>query len=658
MSDRPRTFDHIAFGGDHSPEQWPLEAVAEDVRLMQAAGVNLVTLGVFSWASLQPTPDHFDWGWLDDAVEAYTSHGINIDMATPTASPPPWLGTADPEVRSVRPNGVRLSHGSRNHFCPSSTTYRQAARDIARRLGERYGSHPGVVMWHVGNEYSQYCFCDSCEQGFRDWLQQRYGTLEALNSAWGTAFWSQRYSQFSEIQLPKVTSYHVNPAQILDHRRWASDLLRDCFRDQAAVLRPLVGQSPITTNFMGFFEGVDYRSWADDIDIVADDHYANPDDPHAPARAALTHDLMRGIKGGQPWLMMEQAMGAVNWRDHNVPKTAVQRRHDVLRAVAHGADGVLSFQWRQSRRGSERFHSAMLPNSGAETRYHRSVREIGAELARLDAVLGTHVTARVAILDDWQARWAMTEKSVPSTRREPLGILEAWHRPLWRRGIEVDVVTPRDDLSDYDLLLAPALHVLEADGLTALRAHLEAGKALVMGPFSAAVDGHATLHPGPFPCGLTDLLQAEGEQWWPLGDSGMPVNSQRYGSGTATLWAEDLCARGAEVLVTATHPELWAAVVRSTSHRFSYIGCDLPEAMLDALLADELERAGITSQACIDHLDGLEVATRGEVTFVLNPSDQTLTVTPRGPVVDLLSDQRHDGPIALTPGDALALHVL
>lgn len=635
----------LSYGGDYNPEQWDPAVWREDIDLMVKAGVTMVTVGVFSWARMQPDAETWDTAWLHEVIDLLHAAGIRVDLATPTASPPPWLGALDPAVRAVTPEGHRFGHGSRNHFCPSSTTYRERAIEVATRLGEEFGGHPGVVLWHVGNEYGQYCFCETCTEAFRGWLRRKYGTLTALNDAWGTAFWSQHYSEWGQIHLPGVVPYLVNPTQSLDHRRFASDLLLDCYREQRDALRPLVGELPITTNFMGFFDLIDYRTWAAEVDVIADDHYGDPASPDQPFQTALVHDLMRSLKHA-PWLMMEQAMGAVNWRQRNVPKTDAQRRADVLRSVAHGADGVLSFQWRQSRSGSERFHSAMLPNAGADTRYHRSVRQLGEELRAMADVAGEHRRGDIALLFDWESMWTLQEPSVPDRSRQVIETLQAWYRPLWERGFLVDVVSATEDLSPYRLVLAPSLHLLRAEARETLRAHVEAGRGLIMGAFSAAVDENDALLPGPFPVGFTDLLGASGEQWWPLPDDGVQLRSTRWGQMHVSGWAEQLALTDGEALASYDHSDLGPAIVRKGE--FTYLTCLPPHEVLADLIAEAAEAQAIRPDlGPVRSAAGAEVLRRGPLTFIFNNTTHAITL-------DLLREAS-DALTGIPTGDALTL---
>lgn len=647
----------LLHGGDYNPEQWPEEVWAEDVALMREAGVTLVTVGVFSWGTLEPEPGRFEVAWLDRVLDLLAGAGIAVDLATPTASAPPWLALDHPETSSVDAAGVRMSPGSRNHFCPTSPVFREHALRVVRALADRYARHPAVAMWHIGNELGQQCWCDLCAEAFCGWLRARYGTLEELNRAWGTAFWSQHYGRWAEIVPPRAAPYLHNPTQELDFRRFTSDQLRDLYRVQAEVVRAAAPDVPVTTNVMGFFRGVDYRSWRDDLDVVADDWYGDPADPRSPARAALTHDLMRSLGGGRPWVLMEQATSAVSWREHNLPKPAGAMLVDSLRAVAHGADAVCYFQWRASAAGAERFHSAMLPHAGPDTDLHRAVREQGAVLRRLRRVVGTRVAARAALVFDWASWWAGEGPGLPSARLRVVEQLLAWYEPLWRAGIAVDVVHPGDDLDGYDLVAAPSLFLVsDADAANLARVP-ERGGVLVVGPFSGVADQDARVRGGRFPAPWAGVLGASGEEHRPLPDGGVPVDSALLGAFTAVDWSERLRADDAEVLATyrgagldglpaitrRAHPGGGSAV---------YVSTVPPAGALGRLLRDAASAAGLE---VAESPDGVEVARRGDVVFVLNHAAQACTVHVAGPAVDLVAGRQVDGALVLGPGSAVAL---
>src|SRR3954453_3363753 len=415
-----RTRMPIWYGGDYNPEQWPEEVWDEDVRLMRQAGVNPATVGVFAWAKLEPRDGEFDFGWLDRVLDGLHAGGVRVDLATATASPPAWLAKKHPEMLPVTVDGTTLWPGSRQHYCPSSPVYREHAVRLATALAERYGEHPALELWHVGNEYGCHvsrCYCDESAAAFRRWLEDKYGSVDALNEAWGTAFWSQRYDSFDEILPPRSAPSFPNPTQVLDFDRFSSDELLACYRAEVEALRRITPDVPITTNFMGFFKPVDYWKWAQEVDVISDDSYPDPADPDAAAYAAMSRDLMRSLRGGQPWILMEQAPSAVNWRQRNAPKAPGQMRAWSYQAVARGADGILFFQWRQSAAGAEKFHSGMVPHSGTDTRVWREIEELGQELASLsDSLAGTRVTGeRAALVLDWDSWWAIEQPASPTS---------------------------------------------------------------------------------------------------------------------------------------------------------------------------------------------------------------------------------------------------
>ena len=373
----------IWFGGDYNPEQWPREVWDHDIRLMKEAGVSVVTVGVFSWALLELEEGRFDFEWMDDILDRLHAAGIGVDLATATASPPPWAVRNYPDILPVTAEGVRLSGGSRQHYSASSATYRRLAGRLVEAMAERYGAHPALVAWHVNNEFGCHvsrCYSDESAGAFRAWLEEKYGSIGALNHAWGTAFWSQRYNRFDEIDPPRVTPTFKNPTQQLDFDRFSSWTFLELFRAEARILRRISPDIPITTNFMGAFKPINYWDLAPELDFISDDSYPDPADPDSPASAALTRDLMRSLGGGRPWILMEQATSAVNWRPRNVPKRSGENRVLSMQALARGADGIMYFQWRQSVSGAEKFHSGMLPHAGTDTRVFREVCDLGAEL--------------------------------------------------------------------------------------------------------------------------------------------------------------------------------------------------------------------------------------------------------------------------------------
>src|SRR5215216_2000452 len=447
----------MIYGGDYNPEQWPEEVWDEDVRLMREAGVNLVSLGIFSWAKLEPSPGEYDFGWLDRIISLLHESGVMVNLATATASPPPWLAALHPESLPVTQEGVVLHPGARQHYCPSSTAYKERAAGLVRLIADRYKDHPALAMWHVNNEYGCHvaaCYCDASAEHFREWLRTRYGDLDALNEAWGTAFWSQRYGEWGEILPPRRAPTFANLTQQLDFRRFSSDALLELYEMEKEILRGVTPDIPITNNFMGFFKPVDYWKWAAREDLVADDSYPDPSDPEANIGAAMRCDLMRSLGDGAPWVLMEQTTVRVNWRKRNVPKRQGEMRLWSYSAVARGAEGIMFFQWRQSRAGAEKFHSAMVPHVRIEdSRSWREVSRLGAELRRLDGLLGVRGEARTAILLDWESWWALELDSKPSTAVRMSEGLYSFYKPLYEANVPVDFAHPGSDLSSYRLVI-------------------------------------------------------------------------------------------------------------------------------------------------------------------------------------------------------------
>jgi beta-galactosidase len=542
----------IHFGGDYNPDQWPRTIWPDDRRLMTEAGVSLATVGVFSWAHLEPAPGRYDLGWLDEVLDGLAESGIAVDLATATASPPPWLTHAHPEALPVDREGRRRWPGARQAYCPSSTEWRTRGLALVETLATRYAAHPALRMWHVGNEYGCHtsrCYCDVCAERFRRWLADRYGDVEGLNHAWGTAFWSQRYSALEEVLPPRITpeGAWANPTQQLDYRRFASDLLLEEFVAERDVLRRLSPGVPITTNFMVMtrFNQLDYWAWARELDVVSTDFYPDFADPLTHIEAALSADTTRGLAQGGPWLLMETSPSAVNWQPRNTAKRPGRLRRDALQQVAHGADGFNVFQVRASLAGAEKFHSGLIPHAGTDTRLWREVVELGDLLGRLQEVAGSRVEAEVALVWDWQAWWGCELDSHPSVDVSYPDRARALHRALFDAGVAVDVVAPGAPLDGYRLVVVPTLYLVDDDVAPRLDAFVRGGGHVVVTYFSGIVDRNDHVRPGGYPGAFRDLLGVFVEEFAPLlaGDT-----VRLDDGGTADVWTEDLRPITAEVV--------------------------------------------------------------------------------------------------------------
>lgn len=545
------TRGRLLYGGDYNPEQWPPDVWDEDVRLMRDAGVNLVTVGVFAWAALQPAPDRFTFDWLDTVLGLLHDGGIGVALATPTASPPPWLGHRHPGTMPQGPDGVRRVYGSRNQYCPCAPQYRRAALTISDAVAARYAHHPALRLWHIGNEYGTTCHCEHCAGRFRGWLGARYGGLDGLNAAWGTAVWSQRYGDWAQVLPPRRVQYVINPAQDLDYQRFCDDMLLECFTAERDAVRAYNPAVPVTTNFMDTYRHTDGWRWAAAEDLVSLDTYPDPNDPAAAVRAAMSKDVIRSLAGGRPWLLAEQSPGAASWRPVATPKRPGLNRLWSMQAVARGADGVLHFQWRASRQGAERAHGAMVPHAGPDSRVHREIRALGRELAGLSEVLGARVPADVALVLDWDAWRAVELEHQPHEGFRYVDRLLDYYEPLWRDNVTCDFVAAGGPLSRYRLVVVPNLYQVSAAHADAVTRYVAAGGTLVVGPFSGVTDPQERVYTGGWPGPWLDLLGVRVEEHWPLPDGELlDIASAELGDFTATMWAEWTVARGADTVAS------------------------------------------------------------------------------------------------------------
>ncbi|WP_350275174.1 beta-galactosidase [Kribbella sp. HUAS MG21] len=533
------------YGGDYNPEQWDPVVWKDDVELMRRAGVNLVTVGVFSWSSLEPSPGEYRFGWLDRVLDLLHGGGISVDLATPTASPPPWFSRLHPEALPVTADGLRLTHGSRDTYCACAPAYRTAARGIARQLAEQYHDHPALAMWHVHNEYGTTCYCDLAAARFRDWLRERYGSLDRLNEAWTTAFWSQGYADWADVEPPRKTQYLVNPTHCLDYRRFWSDELLAAFREQKAEINA-VSELPVTTNFVfGGWVPVNHAQWAAEVDVVAIDHYPDQAGIGAEEQTAFGADLARGWAGGKPWLLMEHAAGSLNdGRRWHTKEPGRMARHS-LSHVARGSRGALFFQWRASRGGAEMYHSAMVPHAGPDSRRFTEIEELGSVLPRLAEVAESNVVAEVAVLWDVECWWAMQGTHLPSSSLDYLAAVRSAHRHFWRAGLTADFAAPDADLSSYRLVVVPSLYLISDEAAANLRAYVEAGGQLVVGYFSGIVDPDLRVRLGGYPGAFTELLGVRVEEFHPLPEDGTVALAS---GGHGRLWSEHVHAISAEVV--------------------------------------------------------------------------------------------------------------
>lgn len=656
----------IPYGGDYNPEQWPEQVWEEDYRLFDAARIDTVTLGVFAWVMNQPAPDVYDFSRLDRIVRRAAEQGRNICLGTGTGAHPAWLARAFPEVTRVDFEGRRHRYGQRHNSCPSSPVFRRLATELARRVAARYADNPAVVAWHVGNEYGGACYCDLCAAGFRDWLRKKYGTLDALNEAWYTTFWSHTFTDWAEIEPPSALTEHWRGPNhtafqgiTLDYLRFMSDAMLANFVDEKAAIRES-SDLPVTTNFMGMYRPIDYHRWAAHLDFASWDNY--PPDDRSPAWMALSHDLMRGLKGGQPFWLMEQTPSYTASRDVNPLKRPGVMRLWSWQAVAHGADAVLFFQMRAGRGACEKYHGAVIGHAGrSDTRVFREVAELGAELDRLGGVtLGARTPARVALLFDWDSWWALEISDGPSRLVRYQQVVLAYYRALWDAGVDVDVVPVTAELSGYDVVVAPVLHMLKGDLPSRLEEVARRGGSVLTTFLSGRVDEHDNAFLMDVPGPLGPLMGVRVDEW----DAREPdvVNPVRLTAGDSALEVESrlvfelVIPQGAEVVGTY-QADFYAGTPAVTRNAFGagagwYVAAGLDQAGVTWVVRQVLARHDLLGpySEVADLETAVRVAPDGtRLLFLLNHRAEPVEVPARTAGVDLLTGAR------VTPGAPIRL---
>ena len=559
-------FSRMLHGADYNPDQWKdtPEIWDEDMRLMKLAHCNVMSVGIFAWAALEPEEGRFEFGWLDEIMDRLAENGMYAILATPSGARPAWLSAKYPEVLRVMPNRQRILHGKRHNHCYTSPVYREKTQIINRKLAERYKDHPALLAWHVSNEYGGECHCDLCQEAFREWLKEKYdGNLDKLNHAWWTGFWSHTFTDWSQIESPAPHGEDLIHGLNLDWKRFVTHQTIDFFKNEIAPLREITPDVPVTTNFMGTYPGLDYWKFAPELDVISWDSYpqwhGEIPDPDLGASVGFVHDINRSLKGGKPFMLMESTPSMTNWQKVAKLKRPGMHLLSSIQAVAHGSDTVQYFQWRKSRGCSEKFHGAVVDHCGHEnTRVFRDVAEVGKVLEKLDKVVGTTVRPEVAIIYDWENRWAMEDAQ--AIRRDKVNYqftCEQHYKTFWQQGIPVDVINMDCDFSKYKVLIAPMLYMVRPGVAERIEEFVASGGTFVTTYWSGIVDENDLCFLGGFPGPLRKVTGIWSEEIDALYDhdvnfvvpvSGNPLNLNKE------YKAIELCdlihAETAEVLAT------------------------------------------------------------------------------------------------------------
>ncbi|THG89148.1 beta-galactosidase [Alkalihalobacillus alcalophilus ATCC 27647 = CGMCC 1.3604] len=661
-----RKLPKVWYGGDYNPEQWDDPAVwEEDIRMFKKAGIDIVTLNVFSWALNQPNEDIYRFTNLDAHINRLYEQGIYTCLATSTAAHPAWMAKKYPDVRRVDFYGRKRTFGGRHNSCPNSPTYREYSEKMADKLGERYKEHPAVLIWHVSNEYGGYCYCENCTNGFQRWLQKKYGSLEKLNQTWNTRFWGHTFYEWDEIVVPNALSEegegNVSAFQgiSLDYRIFQSESLLECYKLEHNALKKHTPDIPVTTNLMGTYPELDYFKWGKEMDVISWDSYPGIDTPVS--LTAMTHDLMRGLKDGQPFMLMEQTPSQQNWQPYNALKRPGVMRLWSYQAMAHGADTIMFFQLRRSIGACEKFHGAVIEHVGHEhTRVFRETADLGKELQQFsDVFIDSRTEAKVAIVYDWENRWAIELSSGPSGSLDYVKEVHKYYAALYELNIPVDIVSTEDDLSKYDLVIAPVLYMVKKDYHQKLESFVEKGGTFITTFFSGIVDEHDLVTLGGYPGKLRKLLGIWVEEIDALDPShfNQIVMKEKWGrlegQFDCNLLFDIIHTEGADI-IAEYGSEFYQGLPVVTANNYGngkaiYVGSSGEQAFINGLIENLCQEKEITSLLVTP--SGVEVTERSKegraVLFVLNHNDIETSFEVKEEFVDLLTGSEISGTVQL-----------
>ncbi|ASA26635.1 beta-galactosidase [Paenibacillus donghaensis] len=664
----------IWYGGDYNPEQWEAPDWAEDERMFKLAGIDVATINVFSWALIQPSEDTYDFSGLDAMMDRLYKNGTYVCLATGTGAHPAWMAHRYPEVTRVDVQGRKRKFGGRHNSNPNSPVYRKYSALLASKLAERYKDHPALVAWHISNEYGGYDYSEQSEAAFRIWLKERYGSLDVLNKAWNTRFWGHTFYDWEEIVVPNELSEEWNGNRTnfqgisLDYRRFMSHSLLECYKLEYAAIKEHSQDVPVTTNLMGFYPELDYFEWAKHMDVISWDNYPSLDTPVS--FTAMSHDLMRGLKSGQPFMLMEQTPSQQNWQPYNSLKRPGVMRLWSYQAIARGADTVLFFQLRRSIGACEKYHGAVIEHVGHEhTRVFRECAELGRELEQLgDQLLDARGQAEVGIMFDWENRWALDLSSGPSVALDYVKEVHKYYDALYQQNIEADMIGVEEDLSKYKIVIAPVMYMVKPGFAAKVEAFVKAGGTFVTTYFSGIVNENDLVTVGGYPGELRKLLGIWSEEIDALlpDMSNEVVMNKEWGALSTSYGCGILCdlihAEGAEVLAeygSDFYKGMPALTVNSFGEGRAYYVATSPDpAFMQGLMANLCAEQNI--KPLVSAPEGIESVQRVKAgvsyLFLLNHTDGELSAEIGGTArTELLSGKKLSGAVTVPARGVLIL---
>lgn len=661
-------FDHIVHGGDYNPDQWirTKEVWDEDMRLMKLAHINSASIGIFSWATLEPSEDVYNFQWLDEIMDKCADNGIDVVLATPSGARPAWLAQKYPEVLRTEVNGKQNEFGIRHNHCLTSPIYRKKVQKINRLLADRYKNHPALKMWHISNEYSGECHCEMCQNEFREFLKKEYNNdLEKLNAQWWTGFWSHTYTDWSQINSPKDWGEPLVVPLKLAWRRFVTERHISFYENEIVPLRELTPNIPITTNLMGWYDAIDYQKLAKHLDIVSWDNYPDwqqKDNKVTANRVAFLHDLTRGLKNGQPYFMMETTPCNVNWQPVNKIPAPGQTELAAIQAIAHGSDSVQYFQFRKGQGGHEKFHGAVVDHLGNEnTRVFRSVTHVGESLEKLSKVVNTRCDGKVAIIYDWENKWAVNMFcGYNNEHRDYNEECMKWYKPFRDKGIGVDVISMEDDYSKYDLIIAPFLYLMKDGTIDRIEEYVKNGGKFVTTYLFANVDRNDLCYLKGFPGGK--LKEVFGI--WAEETDSIPENMQSFASFNGKDYlinhvCDIIHSNTAEVLGEYKN-DFYKGLPSVTKNIYGkgeayYCAFRNDEDFAEDFCDYIIKEANVKADTNLSYDEGVYVKKRNDYVFVLNYESEEKSVSLDREYLNIMTNEKLNGKVQIPPYSYLVL---